>query len=78
MEKGLHIPTQNERIICFLQDNDRITSKDAMEKLGIYRLASRISDLEKLGYIFNREMVTCSNRFGEKTKFKAYSLEKEG
>ena len=74
--KGLHIPTQNERIICFLEQHPEITSKEAMEELGIYRLASRISDLKKLGYRFTSKTVNKTNRFGEKTSFRAYSLDR--
>ena len=50
-----------------------------MNELGIYRLASRVNDLKRRGYIIADKMASGENRFGEKTSFKVYRLiEKEG
>lgn len=46
--------TQCERIVDYLDSHVGITSKEAMEKLGVYRLASRIHDLKESGYEFER------------------------
>lgn len=66
--------TQCERIIDYLGSHTGITSKEAMEKLGVYRLASRINDLKKDGYEFERVQREELNRYGEKTKFTEYRL----
>jgi len=66
--------TQSQRIIRHLQDYKTITPKEALEEYGIYRLASRISDLKKEGYEFTSKRVAGKNRYGEKTHFAEYSL----
>ena len=66
--------TQCERIIRHLIDYGSITSREAMLEYGIYRLASRISDLKKLGYLFDITFETCKNRYGEPTHFAVYRL----
>lgn len=69
--------TQCERIMRHLQQVGSITSAEAMQEYGIYRLASRISDLKKLGVPIQREFVKSRNRFGEETIFARYSLRDE-
>lgn len=69
--------TQCERIMRHLQEVGSITSAEAMQEYGIYRLASRISDLKKLGVPIQREFVKSKNRFGEETIFARYSLRDE-
>ena len=66
--------TQCERIIRHLVDYGSITSREAMLEYGIYRLASRISDLKKLGYKFDITFDTRKNRYGETTHFAVYRL----
>ena len=45
--------TQCEDILRYISEHGEITSRDAMIDLGIYRLASRITDLKKRGYQFD-------------------------
>ncbi len=47
-----------------------------MTEYGIMRLASRISDLKKLGYPIIGDTETGKNRYGEETRFSRYRLEK--
>lgn len=47
-------PTQCERIIKYLKDFGSITQYQALQDLGIMRLASRISELQKNGYEFEK------------------------
>lgn len=68
---------QCERILRHMTDYGSITSATAMQEYGIYRLASRISDLKKRGVPIKREMVSGKNRYGETTCFARYSLERE-
>ena len=67
-------PKQNERILNHLAENGSITQIEALNKLGVLRLASRISDLRRKGYDFDSEMVTVRNQWGEKCRVKRYSL----
>lgn len=66
---------QCDRIIRHLRDYGSITSATAMSEYGIYRLASRVSDLKKQGYNITKETVTGKNRYGEATHFALYRLE---
>ena len=68
---------QTERIVRHLELFGTITSAEAMGEYGIYRLASRISDLKKMGYDIEKETIKGKNRFGEPTHFARYSLRKE-
>jgi hypothetical protein len=69
--------TQSEKILRHLEEYGTITPMEAMQDYGIMRLASRITDLKKAGHIIVTNMVSGHNRFGEKTRYASYSLEKE-
>lgn len=75
MPKVDHKPTQNDRILDYMQKYGGITPLDAMRDLGVMRLASRISDMRRLGYEVIDEWVSVENRWGEKVKVKSYRLE---
>nr|DAP68429.1 MAG TPA: helix-turn-helix domain protein [Caudoviricetes sp.] len=66
--------TQCELIQRHLEDYGSITSLEAMQEYGIMRLASRISDLKKLGFPIRKEMVSGKNRYGEPTSYAQYSI----
>ena len=72
-----HKPTQNERIINYMHVHGSITQFEALQELGIMRLASRISDLRRLGYPITSKMVTVKNRFDEECRVKRYRFEEE-
>ena len=67
---------QTERVITYIEEFGSITQLEALKDLGIMRLASRISDLKRAGYPITSEVETAKNRYGEKTRFKRYSLVK--
>lgn len=73
-----HKPTQNERIIDYIKEFGSITQLDALRDLGVMRLASRISDLKRLGYPIIRTNETVKNRYGEKVSIRRYSLAEGG
>lgn len=73
-----HKPTQNERIIDYLENNGKITQISALNELGVMRLASRISDLRRLGYPIQSKTETVKNRFGETCYIKSYFIEGGG
>ncbi len=66
--------TQCERILKYLAFHGSISQREAMNELGIYRLASRVNDLKRRGYHIADKMASGENRFGEKTSFKVYRL----
>lgn len=69
--------TQRERVLRYLQDNNSITSWEAIKEFGATRLSAIIFDLKRKGYDFNEEWVTSNNRYGEPVTFKKYILVKE-
>ena len=68
-------PTQNKRILDYINEFGSITQLDALKDLGVMRLASRISDLRKQGYSIISKREAVENRYGEKCYIKRYSLE---
>ena len=66
--------TQNVRIMEYLDENGSITPLEAMQQLGVMRLAARIDELRHDGVpiVMIRENVT--NRWGEKTSYARYGL----
>lgn len=72
--KGADNMTQCERVLRHLEDFGSITSAEAISEYGVYRLASRISDLKKQGVPIEKEMVSGKNRYGEPTSYARYSI----
>ena len=66
--------SQNERIIQYIEENGSITPLEALREFGCMRLASRISDLKRAGYIISSEMETTKNKKGETVRFARYRL----
>ena len=74
MAKIEHKPTQNQRVLDYIQQFGSITQLEALTDLGVMRLASRISDLRRLGYPITSETASVKNRFGEKCHVKRYRM----
>lgn len=70
-----HIPSQNERILDYMREHGGITQMEALKKISVMRLASRISDLRRRGYHINDRFQTVTNKYGEKCQIKVYWLE---
>lgn len=69
--------TQCEKILNYIEDHGSITARQAY-KLGIMRLASRISDLRREGHLIKTEDIKVKNRDGSHSYIAKYSLiEKE-
>ena len=75
MAKVEHKPTQNERVLNYIERFGSITHLEAERDLGVMRLASRISDLKRMGYPITSKFETVENRFGEKVHIKRYMME---
>lgn len=69
--------TQCELVLEFMAANGSITPVEALDELGCMRLASRISDLKRMGHSIRKEMVEKKNRFGETVRFARYSIAEE-
>ena len=67
--------TQAQRVLQYMEDFGSITQLEALNDLGVMRLASRISDLKKDGFPIRSEIVSVKNRYGEHCNIKKYSLE---
>lgn len=67
-------PTQNDRILDYMDEFGGITQLEALRDLGVMRLASRISDLNRRGYRIDSEMVQVKNRYGETCRVKRYYM----
>ena len=66
--------TQADRVLDYMEKFGSITQLEALQDLGIMRLASRISDLRKQGFPIKAETVAVKNRFDENCYIKRYSL----
>jgi hypothetical protein len=70
--------TQCERIVAYIHEYGSITTMQAFTDLGIARLASRIHDLQDMGYQITRESIQVKNRYGEAVRCTRYSLMEDG
>lgn len=65
--------TQTEKILNYMEEHGSITARQAY-KMGIMRLASRISDLRVAGYRIKTENVKVKNRDGSHSHIAKYSF----
>lgn len=68
---------QTDRVLAYIREFGSITQLEALRDLGVFRLASRVSDLKRQGYAINGEMEAVYNRYGEKCYIKRYSERSE-
>lgn len=66
--------TQNDRVLAYIDKFGSITQREALNVLGVARLASRVNDLRKLGHPIISEVVVGENKFGEKTRWARYRM----
>lgn len=66
--------SQAKDILAYLQEHGSITQKEANRKLGVGRLAARVSDLKAMGYDIQTEIITVRTRRG-KSRVARYTLE---
>lgn len=69
---------QNDRLLEYMRKRHGmgVTQQEAIEDLGIYRLAARVSDLRHAGYTISKKMRKVPTRDGW-TYVAEYSLIKE-
>lgn len=68
-------PSQNELILDYIAEFGSITQLEALQDLGVMRLASRISDLRSKGYNITSEPIIVKNRRDEDCRISRYKLE---
>lgn len=66
--------SQCERILQYIEDNGSITQLDALREFGCMRLASRVSDLKRLGYPIITDTEKSKNRYGESISYARYRM----
>lgn len=64
--------TQHDLILTHLDSYGSISPFEAFTEYGITKLATRISELKRLGYNFTSVMVEQENRFGQPVRFMRY------
>lgn len=67
--------TQHDKIRRYMNEHGSITPLDAMREFGIMRLASRISEMRKMGENITKTTVKDKNRYGEVVHYAKYSRE---
>ena len=74
-KKGANMKnTQHYKILDFFKTHKYITPMDAFRYLGITKLATRISEMKRMGYLFAQEMIEVSNRDGASVRVMQYEL----
>ena len=66
--------SQTTDVIDYIRDNGSITTKQAMEELGCYRLSGRIYDIRSWGITVEKEMITVQNRHGKDCRVARYTI----
>lgn len=65
--------TQKEEVLAYIRKNGSITRLEAAQ-LYIFELSARIGELERMGYVFNREDIGGTNKYGRKWKGVRYRI----
>jgi len=66
--------SQNKMIKAHLESGQTITAIEALTQYQCFRLASRISDLKKSGYLVDKRMIELPNGKRVAQYFKVYEL----
>ena len=69
--------TQQMRVINYINLYGSITPLDAFRDLGITKLATVVSQLKRLCFVFYQHYESCKNRFGENCHYMRYWLDKK-
>lgn len=70
----VNVTKQTDRVLQFMQEVGSISQIEALNELGVMRLASRISDLRKQGIDIIGKTEPVRNRYGETCYVKRYML----
>lgn len=67
--------TQCERVLWYIKNFGYITPLQAVNDLGVMRLASRIKDIKNLGYHVLTDRIEVKDRFGNSAHVARYRIE---
>lgn len=67
--------TQNEEVLQYMKEHRQGISSMVAWKMGITRLAARISDLRDKGYKISSETIKYRNKDGKSKTYALYRLE---
>ena len=65
--------TQYDAILQYMDDFGSISPMEAFSDLGVTKLATRISELSRKGYSFDKKPVTSKNRYGNSVTYMRYT-----
>lgn len=68
--------SQVDRVQDYMKTHGSITQAEAIEAFGCYRLGARIADLKERGVKVGRIMEEGQNRFGDRTRYARYFLQR--
>lgn len=66
--------THESRLLDYLEKHERITSLEAVEKLGNTRISATVFNLRNKGYDITTEIEKGKNRYGDKVEYGVYKL----
>lgn len=66
--------TQKDLIVQYIKDYGSISPMEAFADLGITKLATRISEMQKDGVAILKKAETRANRYGKQVTYMRYSL----
>lgn len=66
--------TQHKEILKYFKSHKTITPMEAFSHLGITKLATRVSEMKRNGYVFKQEMIEVENRHGATVRVMQYTL----
>ena len=74
-KKGANMKsTQHEEILKYFKSHKTITPMEAFSHLGITKLATRVSEMKRNGYVFKQEMIEVQNRHGATVRVMQYEF----
>ena len=65
---------QTQEILDYILNKGSITTKQATEEIGCYRLSARIYEIRALGIDVQKEMIRVLNRKGETCRVARYTI----
>ena len=69
--------TQKQQIAEYINTFGSITPMQAFGDLGITKLATRVSEMKKVGYTFKQTQICTYNRYGKPVRFMKYEWKDE-
>lgn len=65
---------QIRRVLTYMESHGSITQREASMFLSVERLASRMTDIKRMGYPIVSKWERNHNQFGEPCRYKRYSM----